>query len=103
MDAFFHVWVVLIEHGHAAIVEFVLDMGDHVVTHLIAIVVIKLGIVHVGWTVIKRVRKRNVRVTPVKPVVKTVKPVVKTVKPVVKTVKPVVKHPHPHRKAGHKT
>jgi hypothetical protein len=59
MDAFYHVWMVVTGHGYAAIVEFVIDMGDHVVTHLVAIIVIKSGVI-VGWKTVKHVRTRKV-------------------------------------------
>jgi hypothetical protein len=60
MMVFYHVWAVLIGHGHAAVIEFIVDMGDHVITHLIAVVVLKAGVLHVGCKVVKRVRSRKV-------------------------------------------
>ena len=58
MDAFYHVWLVVTDHGYAAVIEFIVDMGDQVVTHLVYIIVLKSGVI-VGWRAVKHVRNRN--------------------------------------------
>lgn len=65
MTALYQALMVVIGHSYAAIVEFVVDMGDQVVTHLIMVIVIKAGVLHVGWKVVRRVRHKTVVVPPV--------------------------------------
>lgn len=60
MLSLYHVMMVVTEHGYAAIAEFIVTMGDQVVTHLVTVIVIKAGVLHVGWKIVKHVRKKKV-------------------------------------------
>jgi hypothetical protein len=60
---FQNVWLFVAAHGYGAIIELIVDLGDHVATHAIAIVVLKAGAVHIGYKVVKRVRTRKFRKT----------------------------------------
>ena len=54
-----NLWLFVADHGYGAIIEFIVDLGDHVTSHVFAIVVIKAGVAHVGWKVVKHVRARK--------------------------------------------
>jgi hypothetical protein len=60
MLALYQVFLVATDHGYAAFIEFVVDLGDGIFTHAIAVLVFKAGAVHVGWKVVKRVRRKTV-------------------------------------------
>ena len=59
MFTLYNVWMFVADHGHGAFIEFIVDLGDHYMTHLIAVIVFKAGVVHIGYTVVKRVRKHK--------------------------------------------
>lgn len=52
------VWMLVAHHGYHAFIEFIIDMSDHMVTHVLAIVVFKAGVAHVSVVAVKHVRKR---------------------------------------------
>ena len=57
----YNVWMFVIEHGHGAFMEFIVDLGDHYMTHLFAVVVFNGGVMHVGCKVVRRIRKRKMK------------------------------------------
>lgn len=59
MTSFYQIWLIVTNHGYAAVVEFIVETGDQIVTHLFTIIVIKAGVLHVGWRIVKRVRNRK--------------------------------------------
>lgn len=69
MLTLYNILMVVTEHGYAAIAEFTVTIGDQIVTHLIAVIVIKAGVLHIGWRVVKHVRKKKIAAKDVTPVV----------------------------------
>ena len=61
MFTLYNVWMFVADHCHGAFVEFIVDLGDHYMTHFIAVIVFKAGVLHVGYKVVQRVRKHKVR------------------------------------------
>jgi hypothetical protein len=58
MIELYHLWLFVTGHGYEAVIEFIVDMGDHVVTHMIAVIVLKAGVLHIGVKVVKRVHRK---------------------------------------------
>lgn len=59
MFTLYNVWMFVAEHGPGAFIEFIVDLGDHYMTHMIAVIVFKAGVLHIGYKVVQRVRKHK--------------------------------------------
>lgn len=59
MFILYNVWLFMTDHGHGAIIEFIVDVGDHAVTHVLAVLVFKAGAARIGIKIARRLRKRK--------------------------------------------
>lgn len=51
----YHLLFVAYHYGYDAIVELFVDFSDQLITHYVLIIVIKAGVVHIGFKVFRRV------------------------------------------------
>jgi len=58
------IWLVVTHYGYDAVMELVVDFGDHFVSHYVFVIILKAGAVHGVYTVVRHVRKRRAKKTP---------------------------------------
>ena len=59
MFEFHTIWLVVFHYGYEAVVEFVIDIGDHYMTHVVFVWVLKAGAVHGVVVAANRIRKHR--------------------------------------------
>lgn len=61
MMQFHTIWLIVVHYTYDSTMEFIVDAGDHFVSHYVFVLVLKAGVIHAGWLVVKRVRKGRVK------------------------------------------
>jgi hypothetical protein len=56
---FYSAMIVVAYYAHAAVVDFVVDFSNEFIVHYVVVIVIKAGIIHGGYVVIKKYRKHK--------------------------------------------
>jgi hypothetical protein len=53
------IWMTITHYGYGydVMMEFIVDVSDHLVTHVYFIIILKAGIVHGGWLLVRRLHR----------------------------------------------
>jgi hypothetical protein len=73
MMEFHTIWVIVAHYGYDAVVEFFVEFGDHYITHVVLIWIVKAGAVHGVCSIVNHVHTGHTLVKPVQTRRKTVK------------------------------